>query len=849
MASTTLTFDILAKDRASKTFKGVGRSADGLGSKLKSTGKIAAVALGGAAVVGVAAFGKALVSSVQSLARIEKINAQTGAAIKSTGGAAGVTAKHVEALAGQIESLTASEAESVQEGANLLLTFTNIQNKAGKGNQIFDQATRIMNDMSVALGQDTKSSAIQLGKALNDPIKGLTALQRVGVSFTAAQKTQIRTLQESGNTMGAQKVILAELTKEFGGSGEAFAKTTQGKFELARHKLGEVGETIFAELLPPIANLAVWFTSKLPAALKVGQRIFAEVKGGVVAFGAAWKSNNGQITSSGFPGFMERAGFAARQAFAVFKTDVLPRLRDFAGFITKSAIPAITGLAKWLARNRDVVIPLAAGIATAVVVFKTVTAVTKAWAVAQAALNVVLMLNPIGLVIAAIAGLAIGLVVAYKKSETFRKVVDGAFGAVKKAVSSVVGFFKDLPGDISKAVGDTSRTLLGKGKSFIFGLVSGVVAYLRFIGGIGAWVLRNVVTPVVDVFAKAGQWLLGAGRLVVSGLVAGFLAYLKAISGVGRWLLDNVALPAIRAFGKAGEWLVNAGKNVLGGFWSGLTEKWEAVKKWVGGIATWIKDHKGPVSLDGRLLIPAGKAIMSGFLKGLQSGAGPAWNFVESVGGKSVDALRNLFGGNELVIPQGISGNVGGLARGTFRGKSFNRRTALMILEAEKRLGEQFAIMQGGWMPATPWSGTTHTGGGVADFNGPGGWDRAVAALRAVGFAAWHRTPAQGPWGHHIHAVAIGDPTASASARAQVESYKRGGIGLAGYKHGTPWVPNDQLAFLHKGEAVVPAEVNRARLSGSGGEIHIHLHGTEQQLMNQLTRKLDELRRQGRVRL
>src|SRR5262245_66611796 len=80
--------------------------------------------------------------------------------------------------------------------------------------------------MSAALGQDGKASAIQLGKALNDPIKGVTALQRVGVSFTKSQKNQIKALVESGNTLGAQKVILRELGKEFGGAAKAATDPT-----------------------------------------------------------------------------------------------------------------------------------------------------------------------------------------------------------------------------------------------------------------------------------------------------------------------------------------------------------------------------------------------------------------------------------------------------------------------------------------------------------------------------------------------------------------------------------------------------------------------------------------------
>ena len=92
---------------------------------------------------------------------------------------------------------------------NLLLTFTNVRNEAGKGNDIFNQTVRLGTDMSVALGVDAKAAAMQLGKALNDPINGVTRLTRAGVTFTEQQKKQIKALQESGDILGAQKVILA----------------------------------------------------------------------------------------------------------------------------------------------------------------------------------------------------------------------------------------------------------------------------------------------------------------------------------------------------------------------------------------------------------------------------------------------------------------------------------------------------------------------------------------------------------------------------------------------------------------------------------------------------------------
>lgn len=195
--------------------------------------------------------------SVESLARIERIGAQTDAALRSTGGAANVTREEIDGLAGSLENLTSVEAESITEGQNLLLTFTKIRNEAGEGNDIFDQTTKIMVDMSVAMGTDAAGSAIQLGKALNDPVAGITALTRVGVTFTKDQKELIATLVETGDLLGAQKIILAELNTEFGGSAEALGATLTGRIEALGHAFGAMGESIAEGALPAVEDLIV----------------------------------------------------------------------------------------------------------------------------------------------------------------------------------------------------------------------------------------------------------------------------------------------------------------------------------------------------------------------------------------------------------------------------------------------------------------------------------------------------------------------------------------------------------------------------------------------------------------
>src|SRR5574338_1231053 len=102
-----------------------------------------------------------------------------------------------------LSKLAAVDDEVVASGANLLRTFTSIKGEA------FEPTLAAALDMSAVLGTDLPSNVQLLGKALNDPTAGLTRLTRAGVVFTAQQKEQIKTLQASGDTLGAQKVILA----------------------------------------------------------------------------------------------------------------------------------------------------------------------------------------------------------------------------------------------------------------------------------------------------------------------------------------------------------------------------------------------------------------------------------------------------------------------------------------------------------------------------------------------------------------------------------------------------------------------------------------------------------------
>jgi len=145
------------------------------------------------------------------------------AALKSTKGAAGVTSKELQKLASSLQGLSTFGDEATLEMSALLLTFTNIKGP------VLKDAIGMVQNMASAMGTDMKSQALMLGKALNAPVIGISALSRVGVQLTEQQQEQIRAFDAVGDSASAQGVILGELATQFGGMAEAEAKSFTGQ--------------------------------------------------------------------------------------------------------------------------------------------------------------------------------------------------------------------------------------------------------------------------------------------------------------------------------------------------------------------------------------------------------------------------------------------------------------------------------------------------------------------------------------------------------------------------------------------------------------------------------------------
>ena len=228
MANNSVIIDVIAVDKASSVFGNIGAA----------LGRIAFAAT----AAGIALVSKTLMDSVKSAIESEKAIAQLNAVLLSTDHAAGMSIEALQDQATALQNVTTFSDEVINSGQAMLLTFTNI------GRDVFPMATEAILNMAQEFGS-VDQAAVQLGKALNNPIEGLGALQRIGVKFTEEQKKLVEGFIKAGDIESAQKIILQELQVEFGGLAKAMGRTTEGKLKILANQLDNLKEKIGGPLL------------------------------------------------------------------------------------------------------------------------------------------------------------------------------------------------------------------------------------------------------------------------------------------------------------------------------------------------------------------------------------------------------------------------------------------------------------------------------------------------------------------------------------------------------------------------------------------------------------------------
>lgn len=218
----------------------------------------AVVGFGGIAVF--AGLAEGIKHSYEAAEQAESSIRKLEAVLKATGNTSGLSAEEMINFANELSSLTGVSAGEIRSMETALGTFRNVSGDT------FRQGIKLALDMSSVFGVDLNTSVKMLGKALNDPINGMTALRRAGVQLTSQQQEQIKTLVKSGHGLEAQKIILDELSHKFAGVAEAGAMVgdkldvSMKKFNTAVGKIfqpaGDAMLTMLNEIVKGATNAA-----------------------------------------------------------------------------------------------------------------------------------------------------------------------------------------------------------------------------------------------------------------------------------------------------------------------------------------------------------------------------------------------------------------------------------------------------------------------------------------------------------------------------------------------------------------------------------------------------------------
>lgn len=190
-----------------------------------------------------------LTYSIGQFIEQEHAISQVTAALKSTNYTSGMTVDSLNRLASSMQKTTNYGDEMVLNASAIGLSFTNITK------DVFPAFIQAAADVSTRMGQDLNSTVVQLGKALNDPIQGLSALGRTGIQFSDDQEKVIKRLVETNKLVEAQDIILKEIQKQYGGSASAARDTLGGSLSSLKNSFGDLTQAVTGLFVPALNSI------------------------------------------------------------------------------------------------------------------------------------------------------------------------------------------------------------------------------------------------------------------------------------------------------------------------------------------------------------------------------------------------------------------------------------------------------------------------------------------------------------------------------------------------------------------------------------------------------------------
>ncbi|MGC4964239.1 tape measure protein [Gordonia sp. DT101] len=445
-----------------------------------------------------------------------------------------------------------------------------------------------------------------------------------------------------------------------------------------------------------------------------------------------------------------------------------------AGIIVASFLPALISMGATMLANGATIVALNVAFRAYALGTKIAAVATKTFAVAQNLLKASLLTNPIFLVIAALVALGAGFVLAYKKSETFRNIVNGAWNGIKTAVSAVVGWFTGTAWPAIKSffakIGDAAGAVVGFIRNHwrliisiiggplgvvvalvtkhwssiqaaigaVWGWISGTLwpglqAVFRTIGSVVMWLWNSVFTPAFNGIKNVIS-LFWAGVQVYWGLLK---AAFQGVATVAMWLWNNVVTPAFNGIQR----VVSTVVSVVVGAFNRVVAGVQAISTWISnlvaqfvtGCASILATVSGWISsilgFFGGLISSATEAVTSLWSRvseGFSSGVTKAVDFVKQIPGKIAEALQ---GAGTWLVDTGksiIQGLINGIK--SMAGAIVNALVNLLPGPLQGAARSALGLFTGGWLPAFA------EGGYLGNADGQAEGTRSRTAIKPGGF-------------------------------------------------------------------------------------------------------------------
>lgn len=562
-----------------------------------------------------------------------------------------------------------------------------VKNSVGNAVNRFDTLTaypKIMKQMGFST-QDTNKSIDVLKKGIDGLPTSLQDITKSSQSFATL----------TGSASSGAKTAIA-LNDAFIASGASAADASRGVEQysqmLSSGKVDMVGWRSLQETMPASLNkVAAAFgfagktaTKDLYGALQSGQitmeqlnNKFIELDGGANGFANTARTASGGIGTSftnmknavtnglasmletidtslkdngmgGFAQIFDQAKVAVQASFAAINGAITAAMPTIVAVIN-GIVSAIQSAISFVQSNSDWLMPLTVGIASFVGSFQAITGALSAFSKLKEigtglvttfnALKVAMAANPYVLITAAVIALVAALVHFFTQTETGQKIWAAFTDFLKSAWTGMVEFFTGIWDGITAGVTAAAETISSIWNgivSFVSNAVNSVkdaiVNTWNAIPGIASNIWNGLKSAVSNTLSGLIGAVASLGASILSSLRGAWSGLTGMVSGIWNGL-KSVIKGALHID------LGAAGRAIMNGFLKGLKAAWEGVKTFVGGIAGWIKDHKGPISYDRKLLTPAGGAIMGGLNDGLSKGFTGVMSNVSSMAGNIANAV------------------------------------------------------------------------------------------------------------------------------------------------------------------------------------------------------------------